>query len=309
VIDGKDYCFILTQSSNIIEPENKGALCISFSLCSTFGISIMMQSQFFDFERVKLHYTRLGNGNKNLLMFHGFGQNHGAFKVLEDLLLNEFTIYSFDIFFHGKSLWNKGEEALEKPFWKALLWEFLVQHNIERFSLLGFSMGGKFVLASLEAFPEKVEHVLLLAPDGIRTNFLYSLATYPTIFRSLFKSMINHPKRLKFVETLAVRTGLIDKGILRFVDLQMDTLEKRNRVYHAWVVFRHLKFDMKAIAKIINSHQIKLTLMVGKYDKIITAKNMDHLLKRLDYYTLEILETGHNGVVQESAKVLGKFSF
>lgn len=267
-----------------------------------------MQGQFFDFQQTKLFFTKVGNEPKSLLLFHGFGQNHEAFKRLEDSLQTSYTIYAFDIFFHGLSRWNKGEQPLEKLFWKELLSEFLKQNEIESFSLLGFSMGGKFALASLEAFPEKAEHIFLLAPDGIKTNLWYSLATYPNVFRNLFKSMINRPQRFKAIENFAVKVRLIDKGIVRFIESQMDTPEKRERVYNAWVVFRHLKFDMRAIANILNSNKIQTVVIVGKYDKIITTKNMDRLLKKLDHYKLEILETGHNGVIQESIKVLGKLS-
>ncbi len=267
-----------------------------------------MQGQFFDFKHARLHFTKIGTNKKKLLLFHGFGQDHHAFKGLEDSLQTSFTIFSFDIFFHGLSKWEMGEEPLEKLFWKELLIRFLKENEIDSFSLLGFSMGGKFVFATLEAFPERTESIFLLAPDGIKTNFWYSLATYPTAFRKLFKSMINKPQRFKAFENFAVRIGLIDKGILRFIESQMNSAEKRSRVYLAWVVFRHLKFDMQAIANLINSNKIKVTVIVGKYDKIITTKNMHHLLGKLDNSTFEILETGHNGVIQESIKVLGKLS-
>lgn len=267
-----------------------------------------MQGQFFDFQHSKLYYTKVGTGKKNLLLFHGFGQDHQAFNKIEEHLHTRYTIYSFDIFFHGISQWNKGEQPLEKLFWQKLIQEFLSEHKIETLSLLGFSMGGKFALATLEAFPKRIECIFLLAPDGIKTNLWYSLATYPTAFRSLFKSMISHPQRFKAIENFAVKVGLLDKGIVRFIESQMDTQEKRSRVYHAWVVFRHFKFDMVTIANIINSNKIGTMMIVGRYDKIITIRNMDHLVKKLKDYRLEILETGHNGVIQESIKILGKFS-
>lgn len=259
------------------------------------------------YEGSTLIFHKYGQGLKSILLFHGFGQDHKAFHSWIVALENEYTLYAFDLFFHGESRWVKSE-ALEKKDWKEIISLLLQKEGITKFDLAGFSMGGKFVLATLEAFPEKTENIYLLAPDGIKTNFWYSLATYPTAFRKLFKSMINRPQRFKAIENFAVKVGLIDKGIVRFIESQMDTPEKRSRVYYAWVVFRHLKFDMKEIANIINSNKIKTTVIVGKYDKIITTKNMYHLLKKLDHYKLEILETGHNGVIQESAKVLGKFS-
>ncbi len=254
-----------------------------------------------------LFFHRYGQGSKNILLFHGFGQDHKAFQSWIDVVKTEYTLFVFDLFFHGESIWPN-RQALEKKDWKEIISLLLQKEGITKFDLAGFSMGGKFALATLEAFPERTESIFLLAPDGIKTNFWYSLATYPIAFRKLFKSMINRPQRFKAIENFAVKVRLIDKGIVRFIESQMDTPEKRERVYNAWVVFRHLKFDMRAIANILNSNKIQTVVIVGKYDKIITTKNMDRLLKKLDRYKLEILETGHNGVIQESIKVLGKLS-
>jgi pimeloyl-ACP methyl ester carboxylesterase len=252
---------------------------------------------FFEYEESKLHFTKSGSGSKILLAFHGFGQDHQAFSEATNLLRQHYTIFSFDIFFHGKSEWNKSELPLEKLFWKNLMSAFLKQHNIERFNVLGFSMGGKFVLATLEAFSTQIEHVFLIAPDGIKTNRWYSLATYPLVLRKLFKSMILKPKRFQLITSIANKLGLLDKGVLRFAETQMNTEENRNRVYHSWVVFRHLKFKMRTIAHLINENNILITVVVGKHDKIITVKDMNLLLKKLPNHSLEILDTGHNGLL------------
>ncbi len=260
-----------------------------------------METHFFKYQETTLHFLKSGYGSNVLLAFHGFGQDHKALSELFEKLSNQYTVYAFDIFFHGKSKWNRGKTPLEKSFWKSLLVEFLRQYEIDRFSLLGYSMGGKFALASLEAFPKKIENVFLLAPDGIKTSMWYSLATYPLVFRRLFKSMVFNPYRFHRIANLAFKIGLIDKGILRFAESQMNTQEKRKQVYSSWVVFRHLKFSMDHIASIINSNNIDLTIIVGKYDKIITGKNMNRLVKRLTNYNLEILETGHNGLISKWA--------
>jgi len=258
-----------------------------------------MEEQDFKYQETTLHFIKSGSGSKVLLAFHGFGQDHKSFNRLFEKLSLHYTIYAFDIFFHGKSEWNKGEEPLEKYFWKSLLSKFLQHYQIDRFSVLGFSMGGKFALASLEAFPEKVDSIFLLAPDGIKTSAWYSLATYPFALRHLFKSMISKPNRFHQIANLAFKTGIIDKGILRFAESQMNTEDKRKQVYYSWIVFRHLKFSMNEIAPIINSNNISLTIVVGKYDKIITAKNMNRLLKKLKNYQLEILGTGHNDLISK----------
>ena len=60
----------------------------------------------------------------------------------------------------------------------------------------------------------------------------------------------------------------------------MNTPEKRKRVYYSWVVFRRLEVDLKIIAGLINHYSIPVTLIIGKYDKVIKPENMKRLLKR-----------------------------
>lgn len=247
-----------------------------------------------------LFYDRKGTGKKALLLFHGFGQDHTAFNPLIESLMNEYVCYSFDLYFHGRSTWAKEEEPLEKQEWKNTVDTFLRETAIEEFSLLGFSLGGKFALATLEAFPEKTKGIFLVAPDGIQTSFWYSLATYPPLFRKLFKSMILHPDRFFSIARILNGSGLLDKGVLRFAEHQMNSEEKRARVYFSWVVFRHLSFEMKKIAELIHTHEVSLTILVGKYDKVIQPKRMTRLLKHLKHYTLEVTEAGHNHLINST---------
>jgi len=265
----------------------------------------MSVSHFIEYKNSRLFYSKNGSGPKSLLLFHGFGQTHEIFDSWNKSLSDIYTLYSFDAFFHGQSQWKSSDTALEKEDWKSIIELFLKTNSIQRFSLCGFSMGGKFVLATLEAFPANIDEIFLLAPDGIKTSFWYSLATYPIAFRNLFKSMIDHPERFYTIAHFVNKIGLIDKGILRFVESQMDTHEKRERVYSSWVTFRHFKFNMTEVAKIINAHHIKVTMIVGKYDKIITVQNMKLLLDKLPSHQLKILDTGHNGIIDASGSLIG----
>ena len=247
-----------------------------------------------------LTYVQAGSGSAPLLLFHGFGQTHHAFEPLLEVLGQRYQLYLFDLFFHGNSTWTMGEQPLEKDEWKNWMEQFFQQHGIDKFSVLGFSMGGKFAMATLEAFPDRVSDIILLAPDGIKTSFWYSLATYPVALRKLFKSLIDHPERFHTIAHTAHRLGLIDSGVLRFVEYQMNTEEKRSRVYYAWVVFRHLQFDLRKIAQLMQTHSVHLTLLVGRYDKIITANNMQRLLRLVPFARFEVLEAGHNDLIEKS---------
>jgi len=252
----------------------------------------------------QLFYSKHGTGNKSLLLFHGFGQDHLSFKKITESISQEYTCYVFDLYFHGSSFWANDEKPLEKNEWRETIDSFIHENSITNFSLLGYSLGGKFVMATVEAFPEKVKEIFLIAPDGVKINFWYRMATYPFVMRRIFKSMIDNYKRFEGIARVFHTLGLVNKTVLRFAENQMDTEEKRKRVYYSWVVFRHLSFNMKTLAAIIRRKQIQLIVIVGKYDKIIKPGHMIKLLRHLEDYQFEIMDAGHNQLLEKSSLYL-----
>ncbi len=239
-----------------------------------------------------------------MLAFHGFGQESAHFNQYAEVLEREYTIYSFDIFFHGNSTWKRRQEPLSKLIWKQMIQQFLNEHELNNFYLTGFSMGGKFALAIVEAFPDQVEKVILIAPDGIKTSFWYSLATYPGAFRNLFRYIVAKPKPFYTLVKIMKKARLVDKGVLKFAKSQMKTRQQRRKVYLSWVIFRCFYFDIGKVAQLINHHQIEVDMYLGKYDKIITEKNMQTLLMKLNSYSLKILESGHNTLIDDVARYI-----
>jgi pimeloyl-ACP methyl ester carboxylesterase len=250
-----------------------------------------------------LNYHLYKGGPKYLLAFHGFGQNSKAYLPLVEQLSNEYTILSFDLFFHGNSHWNINE-FLSKNKWASIINDVLIKHEINNFSMAGFSLGGKFALATIESFPNRIDEVFLMAPDGIETSTWYSLATYPFLFRQYFRSMIVKPRRFFRIVNTLKSFQLMDKGILKFAASQMNTIKKRRRVYYSWLIFMELNFDLNQMAKLINENNIKITMLLGEFDKIITEKGMIKLLQHLDKYDLHILPCGHNHLIEYAAKFL-----
>ena len=262
----------------------------------------MHQSYFFEWNKSKLHYTESGSGNSVLLTFHGFGQDHKAFDPILRQLQNDFTIFSFDIYYHGKSHWLPSGKELTKVEWKEIIQSILEKHEIETFSLLCFSMGGKFALSLVETIPHSVDKIIFMAPDGIKTSFWYSLATYPLLFQGYFKSMIVKPIRFFGLLSFFKKLGLVEKGISKFAASQMNSAKKRRRVYYSWVVFKKLTFNMKQLAETIIQNNIEVVMILGKHDKIITEQGMDRLLNKLPHYKIEIIDSGHNDLIKKASQ-------
>lgn len=260
----------------------------------------------FIFESFQLHYHQFGTGDKIYFAFHGFGQTGLSYQPMAEAFGEEVTMYSFDLPFHGKSYWNSGELPLEKDFWRALLNKFSEENNINKFSIIGFSLGGKFALTTIELFPERVQEVILIAPDGIKTNFWYALATYPIFLRKYFRSLILRPNSFFKMVNIMHKLKLMDKGILRFASSQMDTIKKRRKVYYSWIVLRKLSFNIDNLAKVSNVHKIPFTIYLGVFDKIITVPKINLFLKKLEHADLKLLKTGHNALLAKTAEDLKK---
>lgn len=260
-------------------------------------------NDFIEYKASKLYYNRYGVGQKSILLFHGFGQDHSAFDSWFDRLRNEYTIISFDLYFHGNSVWSE-PRAVEKEDWRKIIEQLIGREKLSELELVGFSMGGKFAFATLEMFPDQVKRMTLIAPDGIKVNFWYRLATYPLAMRALFESVVSNPTLFFSFARFLEAIGVINKYLLRFVMLQMDTPEKRRQVYCTWIQFRLLKFDMRSIGDLIKEKKILLRIVVGKYDKVIPAKDMNRLLKYVPEGKLEIIDTGHNNLIDKAAEFI-----
>ena len=251
-----------------------------------------------------LHYHKKGNGSEVLLTFHGFGQSSEAmFPIGESM---DCVSYHFDIFYHGRSFWPSELGPLTPDLWSEILNRFLEYEDIDRFSLAGFSMGGKFVLATITKLAHRIDQVILLAPDGIQTSTWYNLANYPLFFRPYFRSMIVKPWRFYNLIRVVEKTGLLDKGLSKFASLHMDTRKKRRRVYYSWVIFKPLSFSLKEVAECIKKEKIKLIIFTGKFDKIITSEGMGRLLRHVPDGKLIEVESGHNQLISKASRYISK---
>lgn len=260
----------------------------------------MVSNHYLNYKNSRLHYVKAGKGKETLLFFHGFGQDHTIYIPLIQSLATHYSLYIFDLFFHGQSTWAHEEKPLEKNHWKEFLQLFFTENSINKFSIVGYSLGGRFALATLEAFPERINKIYLIAPDGVRENIWYRLATYPFLLRRFFRSMIEDYNRFLRIANKLVAWKVVDSGLVRFADYQMGTKEKRKRVYYSWVVFRHLTFNMRHVASLINQHHIKTVIIVGRNDKVILPQYMDDFRKRLNNPRFHVLDAGHSGLIYQS---------
>ncbi|GAA4004197.1 alpha/beta fold hydrolase [Hymenobacter fastidiosus] len=251
--------------------------------------------------KTTLHYRQYGAGPRVILAFHGYGQTEGHWRSVAAALGDGVTVYAFDLFYHGQSRLAKADAPLSKKRLGELLNEFLTGHHIDTFGVLAFSMGAKFALVAVERFPARVEQVWLIAPDGIRTRFWYALATYPPWMRGVLGRAVLRPQRLlRFIDALAQRR-LVDSGLVRFAQWQLDSREKRLRVYRSWVGFRQLVFELKTLAALLNRRPTPVTFFLGQHDRVIPHAGLREFIASLKNARTILLNAGHAGLIHDVA--------
>lgn len=258
---------------------------------------------------MNLYYQKIGNGQKILLSFHGMGQDFLCFQNFAQTFENQYTTFLFDLPYHGKSGGINGDiylenEIITKEIWKEYLENFIQENQIHNFSIIAFSMGGRFALATVETFAERVGELILLAPDGITEDPKYVFATRYGFTRKIFKSIIQNNEKYHSFANLLAHTGIVHKKVVKFAKMMVDSPQKQAQLYRAWIGFRQLNFNVKIIAELLNNHEIIVKIFMGKYDKLLPINRVFSLTKRLQKVELIELEATHGKLIAKAIEYL-----
>lgn len=265
-----------------------------------------MSTRFLETSFGHLAYKRHGKGSEVFVLFHGFGQSMKVYDPYLPLRKENESYLVFDIFYHGQSSWKTADKKLTKEIWREIWVQLMAEEKFDAFHLIGYSMGGKFCLVTYELFPERVKSLLLMAPDGIKTGFWYNMATFPGYMNRLFKRVVFHPDRFFRVMDFLHSLGLLQSSLIKFVKSQMQTRTMRAQIYFTWSVFKPLQPEIGKIIVLIRERRTPAMLVTGKFDKMITSKNLQRFSSKIPHLQQVELECGHNDLIEKTAKFLIK---
>ena len=107
-----------------------------------------------------LHCEVRGRRGRDLVLLHGWGLNLGVWDGLARELARRFRIIAIDLPGHGGSDWDPRAVTPAAQAWR--VHETLAPLT-ERYSLLGWSLGGQFALDLASAMPAGVERLVLVS--------------------------------------------------------------------------------------------------------------------------------------------------
>lgn len=266
-----------------------------------------MQTGHYPSGKPPIHYSCQGTGPRLLFCFHGYGESAETFSFLAESLETEFTLIAIDLPLHGRTGWQ-GDNLFFDPADLLSLMEEISSTLPGRtgpWTLLGYSMGGRVALYLLQLAPEKIGKLVLLAPDGLRINPWYWLATQTRTGNRLFNFTMRHPAWLFILLRIGNALKCVNPGIYTFTTRYIGNIKVRQNLYARWTILRGFRPKQGPIRNSIRSRNISVRLIYGRYDRIISAKSGLRFQKGIgEHCTLRLLPTGHHLLQTENGEII-----
>lgn len=242
-------------------------------------------------------YFVFGTGPEILFAFHGFDNDANDFRIFEESFGKRYRIVAINLFFHGNSdtPTHHAEDEFNTEILIELFSQLLHKLSCERFSFLGFSLGGRIIMELIPHFTKRIDRVLLLAPDGLKISPWYVFITNTKIGKKLFKRIVYKADRFLKLSKIFYKTGIIGEKQYLFALSNFDTLEKRKKVYNVWMIFRNILPKAKDVGEALNKNPLPVDIYFGKRDTIIPVIFGKKFIKEAVYpVNIHVLDAGHN---------------
>ncbi|MEY5041497.1 MAG: hypothetical protein RLZZ414_1045 [Bacteroidota bacterium] len=244
---------------------------------------------------IELFYNVYGNGNKVLIAFHGFTKDCTDYKLFENILGNTYTIYALDLFYHGKTKFNaKKIKSFTNEQLKDVITGLLNHLKVQKFSIIGYSMGGKIALYTLQNFSKQIENSFLLAPDGLKMNFWNWWVTKTKTGKYTYGYTIKKPKLVYNIAKIGTSTKILPQKIEKFVELNFGRNGIRLKIYRVWQLYKNITIDTGKINYYFGEQNKEILVFGGHKDPIIKMKFLKDFTKKNQTFKLIELKAGHD---------------
>lgn len=260
-----------------------------------------MQSSYLPYKKSRIQYLQWGVADKLLICLHGYGESADSFSLLTKLLEPQYSIIAINLPFHGATEWNEGL-LFEKDDLIAII-NLLTGDN--DFELLGYSMGGRMALQLYQLMPARITRLLLLAPDGLKMNAWYWVATQNTIGNKLFRHFMNKPGLFFKGTALLKKSHLINKGVYNYTMQFLKQEPLRNDLYTIWTTFRNIKPNIGRVQQLIRQHHTPVIFIYGKHDNIIRYNTGEEFANACgNNCSVNILPCGHRLLQEKNREAI-----
>ena len=149
---------------------------------------MIIKEKYVEAGNIRTRYLEAGEGDP-LLLIHGLGHWSGVWKYNIESLAQKYRVIAPDLVGYGKTDIPL-DQIYDINLYIEWLDNFITALNLPKVILVGNSLGGAIVTVYAGTYPEKVTHLVALAPAGIRKNLILilRLMSLPLIGKILGRS-------------------------------------------------------------------------------------------------------------------------
>jgi pimeloyl-ACP methyl ester carboxylesterase len=218
---------------------------------------------------LKVHYKETGpQAAPALLLMHGFGSSLQAWDDWSLKLEQKYRVIRLDLPGFGLTGASPANDYSEEKD-LAILTHFADKLGLEKFSIIGHSMGGKMAWTLAASQPERVQALVLMAPDGFPEAKDFGTKPYevPAVTGLIKYFLPKYLVRKSIEPAFAEADALSDARVNRYYDMlrapgvRAAILERSNQTIYTDPVPR-----LKAI-------KAPTLLIWGEQDQMIPSTN------------------------------------
>jgi pimeloyl-ACP methyl ester carboxylesterase len=246
-----------------------------------------------------VEWSKSDNPTELILCLHGFGRNPEDFASFAHSLNDNERLVAIGFWSHaGSDSFTATElkEGMSVESW-VNQFHFLLNHfQVEKCKLIAYSMGGRFGLMLIQHAGEKISSAQFLASDGLTRNWLYAFTVGTWVGRQIANGLKKNASVVIGLARVFKSFKLLPVKLFRFVEFYMHERSMREQVFDVWMGYRHCYPEMKLIAQSLESNNIRVEFILGKYDVIIPWKHGERLRSltaHLPHVGWKIVEKGH----------------
>jgi pimeloyl-ACP methyl ester carboxylesterase len=246
--------------------------------------------QIIEVDGLQVHYKATGpEGAPALLLLHGFGSSLQAWDDWSVKLEQKYRVIRLDLPGFGLTGASPANDYSEEKD-LATLRHFADKLGLEKFSVMGHSMGGKMAWSLAASQPERVQALVLMAPDGFpETKNIgtkpYEVPAVMGLIKYVFpKYLVRKSIEPAFSDADALNDALVNRyfDMLRAPGVRGAILNRSNQTIYTDPVPR-----LKAI-------KAPTLLIWGEQDQMIPSTNAQSYANVLSNSTTVIVpKLGH----------------
>ena len=244
-----------------------------------------------------------------MLCFHGFGMHGKQFRGLELELGNKYTFWGFDLFFHkATKLKDQSLDTVKAGLTKSalanLILEFCSANKIERFSVIGYSMGTHYATTIVEELPEMIHEYIIAATSSIKPGNIIQFFSRNKIGNKIIEKVSLSKNTIVNMLNMLKRARFIDADGHRILLNEIATHELRFNLYASITYLRFLITDEAKLVYNLNKHPIRSIFIFGKHDHAYPIAIGKTFLPQVKNAEILNLNEGHELINKRFAKVL-----